>query len=64
MMGCVCPRCTVYYVYLLLQGGRTALWWASNKGREECLEALLQGGAEVDMQDNVSSTKAVRCMLR
>ena len=47
---------TVYYVYLLLQGGRSALIWASEKGRKECVEALLQRGADVNLRSPVSST--------
>ena len=39
---------TVYYVYLLVQGGMTALMYASAGGHTNCMEAI-----------EVSSTKAV-----
>ena len=47
-------------MYRLLQDGRTALMRASFGGHNECVEALLQRGAQVKYQDKVSSTKAVR----
>ena len=54
---------TVYYAYLLLQDGRTALWWASYRGYLECVEALLLGGAHPNIQTlKVSSTK--RCLVK
>ena len=61
-MVCI-SRC--FYVHLLLQNGKTALMLASEKGRTKCVKALVnrQWGADVDMQDKVSSTKAVRCLL-
>ena len=34
----------------------TALMMASKKGHLDCVETLLQGGADVTLQDNVSST--------
>ena len=51
---------TVYYVYLLVQDGRTALMWASEGGHIEIVKSLLLRGADVNIQDKVSSTKAVR----
>ena len=57
---------TVYYVYLLLQNGKTALMWASEGGHIKCVDALLRGGANtfLNHQDKVSSPKAVRYLLR
>ena len=46
---------TVYYVYLLLQTGMTALMEASKEGHIECVRALLRGGAKVNIKDNVST---------
>ena len=67
VMGYCCPWCTLYEVYLLLQyHGMTALMYASEGGKTECVEALLnrQWGADVNIGNNVSSTKAMRCLLR
>ena len=41
----------------------TALIMASLGGHIECVEALLVGGAQTNIQDKVSSTKAVRYLL-
>ena len=53
----------IYYVYLLVQIGRTALMEASQRGYVDCVEALLHRGADPNIPDRVSSTKAVRCLL-
>ena len=37
-----------------LQYGETALMMASEKGHMECVKILLDGGADVNMQDEVS----------
>ena len=50
----------VYYIYLLLQFGRTALMLASLRGHEACVKRLLKSGARVNMWDEVSNTKAVK----
>ena len=54
----------MFDVYLLLQGDRTALMYASWGGHLECVQALL-GREDADFihQDEVSSTKAGRCLL-
>lgn len=54
---------TVYYVYLLLQGGMTALMYASEREHIDCVKALLQRDANVNYQDEVISPKAVRYLL-
>ena len=41
-----CSRC---YSDLTLQIGRSALWYASNAGRTECVKVLLKYGAQVDL---------------
>ena len=43
-----------YPMHISLQGQRTPLMWASNFGHTECVKVLLDGGAEVNMQDTVS----------
>ena len=53
---------TVYYVYLQLQDGKNALMLACINGFVDCVEALLQRGADPNIQDDVSNTKAVRCV--
>ena len=50
---------TVYYLYLLLQNGKTALMYASENGHIDCVKALLLWDADVTIQDKVSSTKVV-----
>ena len=37
--------------------------YASLGGHLDCVEALLKRGADVNYKDEVSSTKAVRCLL-
>lgn len=39
----------------LVQGGYTALMWASDSGHETVVDLLLQHGANVDLQNKVSS---------
>ena len=42
----------------------TALMWASFGGHDGCVQALLRiEDADVNHKDDVSSTKAVRCLL-
>ena len=42
-------------MHLSLQWGRTSLMKASGAGKVECVKVLLDEGAEVSMQDEVSS---------
>ena len=41
-------------MHLSLQGGETALMKASHAGHMECVQVLLDNGADVKMQDKVS----------
>ena len=34
---------------LALQGGKSALWWASDAGETECMKVLVKYGAQVDL---------------
>ena len=58
-LGCVHP----WGMYRLLQIGITALMVSVGGGHIEFAEALLQRGADVNLKDNVSSPKAVRCLF-
>ena len=44
-------------IYLIddTQDGRTALHWAVREGYYDCAQLLVQSGADVDIQDNVST---------
>ena len=42
-------------IHSSFQYGRSSLMWASEKGHEEVVKILLSAGAQVDLQDNVSS---------
>ena len=51
---------TVYYVHLLLQGGKTALMYASEEGYLKCVEPIVVAfSIDVNIQNKVSSTKVV-----
>ena len=41
-------------MHLTLQDGRTALLMASQEGKVECVEMLLDSGADINMQTEVS----------
>ena len=41
-------------MHLSLQGGWTALWMASEAGHMECVQVLLDKGADVNMRNWVS----------
>ena len=43
------------YMYCSLQGGNTALITASWSGQKDCIEELLEKGAKVDHEDQVSA---------
>ena len=47
----------LFELCVLLQGGWTALMMASEKGKTECVKALLRRGAKVNIENKVSSTK-------
>ena len=44
-------------IYLIdeTQGGETALYWAVMYGRYDCAQLLIQSGADVDIQNIVST---------
>ena len=43
-----------YYMHLSLQEGHTPLMWASVRGHVECVQLLLDRGAQANLQDVVS----------
>jgi ankyrin repeat protein len=43
----------VVFYLLRLQDGETALIWAAQNGRADCVRMLLQSGADKDAQDKV-----------
>ena len=47
----------------LQQLGQTALLLASMKGKVECVRILLERGAQVNTQNEVSSSRPVQCLL-
>ena len=51
----VCDVGGTYDVHKSLQNGRTALMWASQRGHLECVKKLLDRGAQVNVQDEVSA---------
>ena len=42
--------------YIYLQDASTLLMMAAREGKIECMNVLLDNGADVDMQDKVSTT--------
>ena len=42
-------------MHLSLQNGDTPLMWASGRGHDGCVQLLLDRGAQIDHQDNVSA---------
>ena len=47
----------IFIIYLIddTQGGDTALHWAVSNGHYDCAQLLIQAGAVVDIQTNVST---------
>ena len=47
----------ILMIYLIddTQDGFTALHWAVSKGHHDCVQLLIQAGAVVDIQSNVST---------
>ena len=43
------------YIYVITQKGYTALMFAANYGLHDTIELLLQHGADITLQDNVSN---------
>ena len=37
-------------------GGKTALLWAAQKGRDECVNVLIESGADVNVRDLTGMT--------
>ena len=42
-------------MHLSLQAGYTPLMWASNRGHDGCVQLLLDRGAQIDHQSEVSA---------
>ena len=42
-------------VYIVSQGGQTALHCASSNGHRDIAQLLVDGGAQLDIKDNVST---------
>ncbi len=57
-------RCIYIVLCHVLQTGQSPLWVASFYGHLKCVELLLGGGANVDVQNVVSVTIAVHIYLR
>ena len=56
--SCVCACVCVIYIpdmNFSLQGGMTPLIWATLAGHVECIEVLLDWGAQTNHQDKVSA---------
>ena len=49
--------------HFLLQNGGTSLMWASREGHVECVKILIEGGAQVNQQNKVSSYRLVQCLV-
>ena len=58
LMSCV--FCSAMIMYSSLQVGQSSLMLASENGHHEVVEVLLSAGANVDLQDEVSSTSPSR----
>ena len=46
---------SLFYSHCVPQHGRTALMWASSNGHTDVVHALLSGGAQADLQDEVGT---------
>jgi len=46
---------SLFYSHCVPQNGMTALMWASFHGHTDVVHALLSGGAQVDLQDKMST---------
>ena len=46
-------------MHLSIQGGRTALMMASEAGKVECVNVLLDRGSEVNLHNEVSEVKMI-----
>jgi len=46
---------SLIYSHCVPQNGMTALMWASSNGHTDVVHALLSGGAQPDLQDEVST---------
>ena len=44
-------------MHLSLQNGNTPLMWASREGHDECVQLLLDRGAQIDHQNEVSAIR-------
>ena len=45
---------SLFHSHCVPQHGRAALMWASSNGHTDVVHALLSGGAQPDLQDEVS----------
>ena len=48
-------------ILCLVQNGQTSLHIACSKGHDKVVEALLNHGAQVDVQDEVSNMSCIPC---
>ena len=51
----ICDGHTLLLIFLVLQGGSSALYWVSGNGDISMVKTLLERGANVDVLRNVSS---------
>ena len=51
-----CVSCSAMIMFAFLQDGQSSLMLASRNGHHEVVEVLSSAGANVDLQDEVSTT--------
>ena len=50
------------YIYIYSQDERTALHWAADHGHVEVVEALIEGGADLNIQNKVREEALAACL--